>query len=338
MTGKTSFKKTIRSGVEHRTDPLTGEQCRINPKRLKMARQPGAELDLKELISRSREHCPFCPERIDSATPPLPKHLFPQERLSLGRTKVFSNLNPFGQYHAVATLTEEHYLGLDQFTEDMLLDNLKASHQYYLTVYEKEGRTLFPVYLWNYMPPSAGSMLHPHVQLMVEEEGLPRLAEILRMSKQYFDRWGTSFWEDLVQEERRLGERFVYGDRSLAILASFAPRGFREIRIIFREASSLTDLSAATLADFARCLVTLLHAYKQMGVGSFNLMSFSSAIGLKLPHYRLNFTLISRPFPKGLYTNDTGPLERLCNVWVVDTLPEDIAREMRQSFPPGAQP
>jgi hypothetical protein len=33
---------------------------------------------------------------------------------------------PFWEYHAVATLTREHYLGLDEFEERKLEDNLKA--------------------------------------------------------------------------------------------------------------------------------------------------------------------------------------------------------------------
>lgn len=42
--------------------------------------------------------------------------------------------------------------------------------------------------------------------------------------------------------------------------------------------------------------------------------------------------LISRPFPKGVYTNDTGPMERLYDVWVIDTMPEIVAEKLRVHF------
>ena len=40
--------------------------------------------------------------------------------------------------------------------------------------------------------------------------------------------------------------------------------------------------------------------------------------------------LISRPYPKGVYTSDTGPMERLEDVWVIDTLPEELARKFHK--------
>jgi len=30
-----------------------------------------------------------------------------------------------------------------------------------------------------------------------------------------------------------------------------------------------------------------------------------------------------------VYTNDTGPLERLCDAWVINTLPEMVAEELK---------
>jgi len=43
----------------------------------------------------------------------------------------------------------------------------------------------------------------------------------------------------------------------------------------------------------------------------------------------LNIKLISRPYPSGIYTDDTGPLERLYDAWVIDTLPEMVAEELK---------
>jgi len=42
--------------------------------------------------------------------------------------------------------------------------------------------------------------------------------------------------------------------------------------------------------------------------------------------------LISRPYPRGIYTNDTGFFERMYDLWIIDTLPEETARQARPFF------
>jgi hypothetical protein len=66
------FRKLLRNGVEYRFDPLTHEQCRINPDRARRIRQAGGELDLSEIIARTRKTCPFCPEHVMEKTPGFP--------------------------------------------------------------------------------------------------------------------------------------------------------------------------------------------------------------------------------------------------------------------------
>jgi hypothetical protein len=41
---------------------------------------------------------------------------------------------------------------------------------------------------------------------------------------------------------------------------------------------------------------------------------------------------ISRPCARGIYTNDTGFFEKMCDLWIIDTLPEEIARQARPFF------
>ncbi len=69
----------------------------------------------------------------------------------------------------------------------------------------------------------------------------------------------------------------------------------------------------------------MLKCYKSMGVGSFNLVSFSSFPDEHLLHFTLHFKIVSRPYPRNIYTNDSGPFERFYDIWVIDTLPEEVA-------------
>ena len=182
------------------------------------------------------------------------------------------------------------------------------------------------------MPPSAGSIIHPHSQILVEREPLPVQAEMLQRSKEYFDCNRRTYWEELIERERELKERFIYDDSCLSVVASFAPRGFNEIQFIFREVSSLSEMDERHISDFANCLIKALKGYKKLGIGSFNLVTYSGPTSEELNHYRLNAKLISRPYPQGIYTNDTGPMERLYDLWVIDTLPEMVAENLRLFF------
>jgi UDPglucose--hexose-1-phosphate uridylyltransferase len=326
------FRKSIRNRVEYRFDPLTHDQCRINPDRAKRLKQAAGGPGLTRLINATKEECPFCPERVEERTPEFPEEIWQEGRMQLGETLVFPNLNPFGEHHAVAVISRAHFLDLDEFDVKMLQDNLMAAKNYILSVHELDGEAAWPIYIWNYMPPSAGSIIHPHVQILVESEPLPMQAKLLERCEDHFNHSGRNYWEELVERERDDNERFIYDDHCLSVIASFAPRGFNELQFIFNEESSLVDLGERQIRDFASCLVKALTAYKKLGIGSFNLVTYSGPIGEKLDHYRLSAKLISRPYPAEVYTNDSGPLERLYDVRVIDTLPEMVAENLRPFF------
>ena len=326
------FRKFIRSGVEYRFDPLTQDQCRINPERAKRVRQVGDRVELAEIVARTRETCPFCPEHVEEKTPRFPRKEWREERIRLGETLIFPNLNPFGENHAVGIISRAHFLDLDEFSVEMLRDNLLASKDYILSVYESDKKAIWPIYIWNHMPPSAGSIIHPHVQILVETEPLPMQAELMEKCQEYLSHNGRNYWEELIERERKINERFIYQGDCLSLIASFAPRGFNEIQFVFKELSSLAELDEGQIADFAGCLVEALKGYKRLGIGSFNLITFSGPVGKRADYYRLNAKLISRPYPGGVYTSDTGPFERLCDAWVIDTLPETLAGKLKPFF------
>ncbi len=326
------FKFEVQE-IEYREDPLTNSRSIINVKRAGRVKQTQtANLMPETFIKETSNACFFCPGQIEIKTPNLPPHIFAQGKLKRGECILFPNLYPFAEYHAVATLSREHFLALDQFKPEMLVDNLLLCQEWLLKVYEKDKEAKYPLYMWNHLPPSAASIVHPHVQVIVRREPTSMQAELLAKSREYFENNGQSYWKDLLEEEKSLDERYIGENDSLAVIASYAPRGFREIQFIFKEASNLAELDLKQIEDFANAVIKVLRSYKQMGVGSFNLCTFSGPIGERLDYYALNAKLISRPFPQGIYTNDTGPFERLQDEWVIETLPEEIARKVKEGF------
>jgi galactose-1-phosphate uridylyltransferase len=327
------FKKELHNGVEYRFDPLTNHQTRINPARAKRLKHTASDTgDVKEWINSTKDNCPFCPEKIQEATPCFPQDFCKEGRMQSGDTFIFPNLNPFSQYHAVATLSPLHYLDVDQFDEALLTRNLRASKNYFLKAYQYDPNAHYPIYLWNYLPPSAGSIIHPHVQLMAEQTPIPELKLIVEKGKAHYEKEGKNYWNELIEEEKRLNQRYIGEVNGIHLIASYAPRGFREVTIIVKGISSFSELNEHHLDTLSECMSKILKGYKSMGVGSFNMVSFSSGIDQKLPYFTLHFKIISRPYPQGIYTNDAGPFERLYDVWVVDTLPEETSRTLRKLF------
>ncbi len=318
--------------VEYREDPLTACQSRINVARVGRERQAQVGVDLTGVIEGTRGDCLFCPHNIEQRTPRFPPELYPQGRIKRGECLVFPNLFPFAQYHAVGTLTREHFLDLDEFTPEMLVDNIMASRDFIALVHQRDQGAKWPMWIWNHLPPSAASIIHPHVQILVDEAPSPELSRLLRRSEEYFAARGRNYWQDLVEEERELGQRYIAENDSLAVLASYAPRGNREVQLIFKGLSNLADLGEGQAMDFATSVVKILRCYKGMGVNSFNLITYSAPSGERLDYYWLSARMISRPFFQPFYTNDTGFMERFHDIWVIETLPEDVAAQLRKGF------
>jgi len=325
-----SFEEDVHS-IEYREDPLTGVPCRISARRTARLAGAQAKPDTSEVTGRE-PGCAFCPENVDRATPRFAEGLYPEGRIRVGECYLFPNLFPLAEHHAAATLTSTHFLDLDQFEVRMIVDSLKATKEYLVALDRYGGEACHPIYLWNHLPPSAASMIHPHVQILVHRRASPYQQRLLDSSREYYSETGRSFWLDIVEEEKRRGERYIWASNSMAVIASFAPQGNREIQMIFRGSSNLLELIEQQMTDFARCLVKLLEGYSQMGVDSFNLSTFSAPLGQRLDYYSLHAKLISRPMFRPFYRNDTGILERFHYEADIEMMPEVVAEKMRAVF------
>jgi UDPglucose--hexose-1-phosphate uridylyltransferase len=325
-----SFEEDTHT-IEYREDPLTRVRCRINVRRAHRLKGPPATVDLSEIAAGSQD-CPFCPGSIEQATPLFVQSLCPEGRIRRGECHLFPNLFPLAEYHAAGTLTSRHFVDLDEFEAGMLIDNMMAAREYLARVNHHNKETRYPIYLWNHLPPSAASLVHPHVQVLVDRRPTLYQQRLLECSRDYFSEKGRSFWQDIVVEEERRGERYIGKRDAVAVIASYAPQGNREVQFIFRERSNFLELGEPEIADFAHCVIRSLHAYKRMGVNSFNLCTFSAPMDEHLPYYRLHAKLISRPVFRPFYRNDTGILERFQYEADIEVQPEVTAKAVREAF------
>ncbi len=329
--GPSSPERQVHA-IEHRYDPLTEVPCRINLRRADRLPPPRpAGDDLHELLSDSAG-CPFCPDNLDAMTPRFLGDLVPAQRIRRGGVYLFPNLYPLGVYHAIGTFGPWHYLDLEGFTVQMLVEGFEAMQDYLAAVQGQGTDALHPIFIWNHLPPSAGSMVHPHFQVLVDQRTTPYQQRLLDTGAAYQKRTGRNYWLDLVRVEQEVGERFIGEEGSVAAVASFAPQGNREVLLVARDSGNLFEMTESVLRDLAGCLVRLLRAYGKLGVNSFNFSTFSAPVGQQMDYYCLHAKLISRPVFRAFYRNDTGILERFHYEADIEASPEIVAENLRGYF------
>ena len=315
--------------IERRKDTLLDRWCRINVERARRPKDRVGDDLLLQLVEASRKGCYFCPDKISTSTPLFPRSLIPEGRLKFGQATVFPNLFPFAQHHAVVVLTEEHFMPLDRFEHSMIEHGLEASIKYLNAVKAKKPKLRYCSINWNHMPGAAASILHPHFQVVVDETPTRYVNEVIEASRDYRLKVGRSYWDDLVEVERGLGERFIAEIGSSSWLASFCPFGNNDVMGIPFGSAHLLDLDEGLVGDLARGISAILSGYHEMGVQSFNLALFSGPFDAEVAPFPVHVRMISRPNVRHMYTADAGFMERLHEEVVVETSPEGTAASLR---------
>jgi len=319
--------------IEFRRDPLTAKWSRINVERTKRVKQAvKGEEDLSGLISGSRKGCYFCQENLEEKTPLFPRDLVPEGRLRVGSSVLFPNLFPFGEYHAVATFSESHFLGLGEFSPQLVRDCLKNCLEFLRRVHAKTPEIGYCSINWNHMPPAAASIIHPHLQILADRSPTHYVEELIRKSEEYFRKNGSNYWSDLIDAERERKERLIAEIDEIVWLTSYAAQGNNEVVGIFSGISNVGMMRESHIEALSHGLSRVLRGYNDLGVRSFNMSVFSGPLNQDLKHYSLNLKVMSRPGLRALYTSDCGFMERFHDEPVVETLPEDLAGKLRRHF------
>jgi hypothetical protein len=155
--------ESVRTEIEVRIDPLTGHSSRILPDRGLM---PANEFDLEAFARESREHCPFCPERIEALTPRLAPAIDQRGRITRGEAILFPNLHAYSSHSCVSVYSSRlHYLPRGRIDERLMGDNLWTQAAYARAVMLAEPESRWASINANHMLPSGSSLFHPHLQI-----------------------------------------------------------------------------------------------------------------------------------------------------------------------------
>ncbi|HMU91096.1 MAG: hypothetical protein IT471_10215 [Pseudomonadales bacterium] len=319
--------------TEFRYDPLTGQSSRI----CHFSRDKMPAPDLSRMVEESKGFCPFCPGLIEKVTPHYPPELLAEGFLTCGSARLFPNLFPYDDVSAVAAITDQHFVPMDDFPVEVIANGLNVARAFFERLEAAPTPREVPFFnmvTWNYMPPSGSSLIHPHMQVLSTSNPGNALRRELAAEAAYFERSGRPFHADLLDHERRHDKRWIGEHGGVQWLVPYAPVGMiGDCQAIFPGKATLSDLSADEILYFARGLHTLLKCFADYGLWSFNLAFFPAAIGSAPDRHWLNARVVPRIFVNPMTSAaDASYLQFVIEERVAMVYPEVTAMRLREGW------
>ncbi|MFB6080951.1 MAG: hypothetical protein ABEJ81_08135 [Haloferacaceae archaeon] len=304
----------VEVDVEVREDPLTGRQARIVPDNFLT---PDEEPDLSPVVADD-EGCFFCPGAVEEATPTYAG--LDVERGSRGAATSFPNLNPYGAGSNVVVLTEDHYRPLDELGAGTLEDGLALALEYVEAVMARTDARVASINM-NFLRPAGSSIVHPHMQTLVDDRGTNALRERLDAARIHAETGSSTYHADLLDAERG-GDRHAGTTGAVEWLAPFAPTHHRHLTGV-APGAGVPGPDDALVGDFAAGMAGVLDYYADLGLNSFN-MALHLTDDDALPPV---MDLVARSVFEEYYWSDSPFFVTLHDEGVVDVAPETYAAE-----------
>jgi UDPglucose--hexose-1-phosphate uridylyltransferase len=317
---------------EYRADPLTGRNSTVIDGMLGYVSGflKSDEQLLSSLVEKTRAGCPFCPESVRTRTPMFTPEFLEEGRLCFGDAVVVPNLLGHAERSFLVVLSKEHYLKLDQFTPELILNGFRGGVAYLRRLKEVDASIRFPAFVFNYLPPAGSSIFHPHMQVLVRDRSFYLVGLTLEKSRAYSERHGSSYWRDLVEKERG-GERHLFASNGVEWLVPFAPlRGMNEVQAVVPGRSNLLELSGEEWSGLAEGVSRVLRFYQGEGYSSFNVVLMSAPLNEHLDCFDVNLRIISRSGVQASSFTDAWALPYL--LWDGEAVeePEKLAERVRR--------
>jgi len=320
--------------VEHRRDPLTGRRGIVLKGRRDYVKKyfQTDESSLAETADRTRENCPFCPEKAGKSTPRFPAGLVREGVIQVGEARTFPSLFAHSEFNAVTVVANSHYLRPKELTEKILSDALEASTRYLRLVHEKNPEVRYGAVLMNCLSPAGSTVVHPHMQALASDQPFNMLAEVDLRAREYWNVNGSNYWKDLIAEEKTRKERYLGPSGTSNWIMAYSPTGSDEVWGIARDVSDLTRASSNALSSVTYGFSRVLSFYDQAGIRSFNALVFSSPFGADSPYGAVVLKTASRYGFQSHNVNDVWGLQYFLDESEVFDSPEDVAMELRKYF------
>ena len=321
--------------VEVRKDPLLGDISVYNPRLKDKVKFFFGDSDIglvEKLIEDSAKNCIFCGDMIEKSTPRYPPNLILEGRIKTGEAVLFPNLFPIGKYHSVIRLSRAHFLKLSEFRPDIIENGLKAAQTFVNLVYNHDPSASFVAVNANYLFPAGATLVHPHLQMLITPTAYSYHERLIQASHSYYQEHSSGFFLDLIEEEKRKGERYIAQGGGWHWLTAFSPMGNNEVIAIHEGKSDFGLLSETDLLNVATGISRVLSFYESLGHLSFNYSLFSVRGASSRKGFRCLLKIISRQNLYPNYRNDDYFLQKLLHSELIINLPEELASGLRPYF------
>ena len=321
--------------VTVRKDPLLGDISIYNPCIKDKVKFFFGDCDpglIEKMVEESAKTCIFCAGRLKENTPRYPSSLFPEGRIRVGDAVLFPNLFPISKYHSVITLTDSHFLKLSEFRPELIENGLKAAQKFVNLVYNSDSSELFVAVNANYLFPAGATLVHPHLQMLITPTAYSYHERLIRASHSYYQEHGSEFYSDLIEEEKKRGERYVAQRGGWHWLTAFSPMGNNEVLAVHEGESDFGLLSESDLSTLAEGISRVLAFYEGLRHLSFNYSIFSVRKPSSQKGFRCLLKIISRQNLYPNYRNDDYFLQKLIHSELIINLPEELASGLRGYF------
>jgi len=318
--------------IEIRRDPLTGAQSVFNPRLEDKVAMFFGESDpalIEKLAKESEPRCFLCGDRWQEMTPTYNDAELPEGRIQVGEAVLFPNLFPAAQVHAVIRVGDRHYVPLAEFEAAPVVEALQASLQFARSIGERDRSVEYLTTNANYLGPAGASIAHPHFQVMGGDLPFSYMETVFLAARRHFEANGSCYWTDLVELEKRTGERYIGATGPVEWIASFSPRGTNEVIGVLPRRTSFLEMDDADAAGLGQGLVDVLHAYADMGVSTFNFAVYSGPLHERDDALRCFVRVISRQNLYENYRTDDFFLQKLLRNELILTTPEVLAETVR---------
>lgn len=284
---------------------------------------------IEEMVVESEKNCILCEKRIENSTPKYPKELIEEGRIQKGEALLFPNLFPIAKYHAVISLSKSHFLRPSQISEELMKDALSAVQSFVQAVYKKDESSLYMTLSANYLFTAGASIVHPHLQLLITTIPYSYMGTLLKALQDYFEENHTNYYNDLIEEEKKINERYIFQRGNWHWLIPFSPTGNNEILAIHESISDFGELSLEEIRDLSSGISEVLTFYESLGFMSFNFSLLSLRNPLDNKGFNCFLKMITRQNPYKNYRNDDYYLQKILNSDLILTLPEELAEDFR---------
>jgi len=295
----------VEQVVEHRIDPLTGTVASLNAAFGEKAKAFQGTTDvayLADLEARSRTGCPFCSAGERGTR--FPAEVSPEAQVRVGRSLAVPNLFAKAGFDAVVIVDPGlHVLFPSRLPADALADAFRAAARMVRLARASDPARTHHLVGMNFLHPGGSSVPHPHLQVHARAAPYSALARALEAASAWRARTGRSFFDALLEHERRDGARWIGATGPVSWIAAFAPAHQREIWGVLPGTASLADARDEDLAAFARGVAAVVSAYEAWGAHPFTLAFQSAPSPGREGDWALHVKICSRPALKPLYAN-----------------------------------